>query len=54
MREKPTGVVLTILAVLALGAAPAAFVAFDHATTARSQRPPLPDKAHPREQPRRR
>jgi hypothetical protein len=52
MREKPLGVVLTLLAVLAVGSAPAALVAFDRAATARPQRPALSDKAHLRAQPR--
>jgi type II secretory pathway pseudopilin PulG len=46
MREKPIGVVLTILAVLAVGAAPAAFVAFDGATAARPERAAVSTKVH--------
>ena len=52
MHEKPLGVVLTLLAVLAIGSAPAALIAFDRAATARPQRPGLSDKTHQRTQPR--
>jgi len=53
MREKPIGVVLTVLAVLAVGAAPAAFVALDAGTAARPERAAVSDKPHLSEQSRR-
>jgi len=50
MREKPIGVVLTILAVLAVGAAPAAFVVLDRVTATRPERAAVSNKPQQSEQ----